>query len=230
MAAKPISVLLVDDHAMVRDALAMVVTAEKDMRVVGQAADGREGIEKAAKLKPDVITIDLAMPNLNGIEAVRHIKRASPEVKVLVVSGHEEDLYIEHALEAGVDGFLSKNAAADTLARAIRDVKAGKKVFSPAVLQRLAQYEKGAGDGQLHRKQTAKLSERETEVLQLIAEGHPNKAIAADLGISMKTVEKHRAHLMTKLNIHDTAGLTRYAIFLGLVESPIDTGLPPPRR
>lgn len=215
---KKISVLLVDDHTMMREALAAIIGNHKDLKVVGEAADGREGAAAAAKLRPDVVALDIAMPNLNGLDAVQHIKARSPASRILILSAHEEDLYIEHAMETGVDGYVSKHAAAKTLAFAIREVAAGRRFFSEAVRRHLSQYEKDAHGPQMHRKPTEKLSSREIEVLQLIAEGNANKQVAAHLGISIKTVEKHRQHVMDKLHIHDTAGLTRYAIAAGLVE------------
>lgn len=215
---KTVSVLIVDDHAMMREALAALIDRHRDMEVAGTAADGRAGAELAAKLKPDVITLDVAMPSLNGIDAAKLVRRVAPETKIIVLTAHEEDLYIQYALEAGVDGYVSKSSAAATLAEAILAVARGEKAFSPAVLKRLAQYEKGAGG--LHRKPSEQLSEREIQVLQLIAEGRANKQTADELGISIKTVEKHRQSVMDKLHIHDTAGLTRYAIAAGLVETP----------
>lgn len=203
---------------MMREALAAIIGRRRDMAVAGTAADGRAGAELASKLKPDVITLDIAMPSLNGIDAARLVRRVSPQSKIIVLTAHEEDLYIQYALEAGVDGYVSKSSAAATLAGAILAVSRGEKAFSRAVLKRLAQYEKeGAG---LHRKTSEQLSEREIQVLQLIAEGLANKQTADELGISIKTVEKHRQNVMDKLHIHDTAGLTRYAIAAGLVETP----------
>lgn len=217
---RTISILLVDDHAMMREALAAIIGSHKDMKVVGEAGDGREGAAMAGKLRPDVVALDVAMPNLNGLDAVNQIKTRSPASRVLILSAHEDDLYIEHAMEAGVDGYLSKHAAAATLALAIREVAAGRQFFSDAVRRRLSQYEENPADHHMHRKPAEKLSAREIEVLQLIAEGSANKQVAGHLGISIKTVEKHRQHVMDKLRIHDTAGLTRYAIAAGLVEIP----------
>jgi len=217
---KPTSVLIVDDHKMMRDALVTILERQKDIKIVGQASDGREGAEKAAKLKPDVITLDVAMPNLNGLDAARHIRRRSAASRIIILTAYEDDLYIQHALEAGIDGYVTKHAAAETLAQAVRDVASGLKAFSPAVKRRLPQYEKADGGHKLLRRRTDTLTERETEVLQLIAEGHANKQTADKLGISIKTVEKHRQAVMNKLHIHDTAGLTRYAISAGLVETP----------
>jgi DNA-binding NarL/FixJ family response regulator len=217
---KQISVLIVDDHQMMRDALVNILERHKDIKVVGQASDGREGAEIAEKLKPDVVTLDVAMPNLNGLDAARHIRRKSASTRIIMLTAYEEDLYIQHALEAGVDGYVSKNSAAETLAKAVREVAKGEKAYSPNVKKRIPQYEKSDGGRKLLRRKSDTLTAREIEVLQLIAEGNANKQTADKLGISIKTVEKHRQAVMNKLHIHDTAGLTRYAISAGMVESP----------
>jgi DNA-binding NarL/FixJ family response regulator len=205
---------------MMRDALVNILERHKDIKVVGQASDGREGAEIAEKLKPDVVTLDVAMPNLNGLDAARHIRRKSASTRIIMLTAYEEDLYIQHALEAGVDGYVSKNSAAETLAKAVREVAKGEKAYSPNVKKRIPQYEKSDGGRKLLRRKSDTLTAREIEVLQLIAEGNANKQTADKLGISIKTVEKHRQAVMNKLHIHDTAGLTRYAISAGMVESP----------
>jgi DNA-binding NarL/FixJ family response regulator len=217
---KQTSVLIVDDHRMMREALVTILEREKDINVVGQASDGREGAEKAAKLQPDVVTLDVAMPNLNGLDAARQIRRKSAATRIIILTAYEDDLYIQHALEAGVDGYVTKHSAAETLAKAVRDVAKGLKTYSPNVKKRIPQYEKAEGGRKLLRRKSDTLTEREIEVLQLIAEGNANKQTADKLGISIKTVEKHRQAVMNKLHIHDTAGLTRYAIAAGMVESP----------
>ena len=224
---KTTTVLIVDDHQMMRDALVTILERQKDIKVVGQASDGREGSEKAFQLKPDVVTLDVAMPNLNGLDAARQIRRRSAHTRILLVTAYEDDLYIQHALEAGVDGYVSKNSAAETLAHAVREVAKGLKAFSPEVKRRMEQYEKSEGGQKLVRRKTDTLTERETEVLQLIAEGNANKQTADKLGISIKTVEKHRQAAMNKLHIHDTAGLTRYAVSAGLIESPVQMHMAP---
>jgi DNA-binding NarL/FixJ family response regulator len=217
---KQISVLIVDDHQMMRDALVTILERHKDIKVVGQASDGREGAEIAEKLKPDVVTLDVAMPNLNGLDAARHIRRKSATTRIIMLTAYEDDLYIQHALEAGVDGYVTKHSAAETLAKAVREVAKGDKAYSPNVKRRIPQYEKSDGGRKLLRRKSDTLTARETEVLQLIAEGNANKQTADKLGISIKTVEKHRQAVMNKLHIHDTAGLTRYAISAGMVETP----------
>jgi DNA-binding NarL/FixJ family response regulator len=216
---KPTSVLIIDDHQMMRDALVNILGRHKDINVVGQACDGRQGVEQAAKLKPDVVTLDVAMPNLNGLDAARQIRRQSAATRIVILTAYEDDLFIQHALEAGVDGYVSKTSAAETLAEAVRQVARGHKAFSPAVKRRIPQYEKSEGGRKLLRRKSDTLTARETEVLQLIAEGNANKQTADQLGISIKTVEKHRQAVMNKLHIHDTAGLTRHAIASGMVET-----------
>jgi DNA-binding NarL/FixJ family response regulator len=205
---------------MMRDALVNILERHKDIKVVGQASDGREGAEIAEKLKPDVVTLDVAMPNLNGLDAARHIRRKSATTRIIMLTAYEDDLYIQHALEAGVDGYVTKHSAAETLAKAVREVAKGDKAYSPNVKRRIPQYEKSDGGRKLLRRKSDTLTARETEVLQLIAEGNANKQTADKLGISIKTVEKHRQAVMNKLHIHDTAGLTRYAISAGMVETP----------
>jgi DNA-binding NarL/FixJ family response regulator len=217
---KQTTVLIVDDHRMMREALVMILERENDIAVVGQASDGREGAEKVAKLKPDVVTLDVAMPNLNGLDAVRHIRRHSASTRILIITSYDDDLYIQQALEAGVDGYVTKHSAAETLAAAVRAVAKGDKVYSPNVKKRIPQYEKTKGGRKLLRRKSDTITGRETEVLQLIAEGNANKQSADKLGISIKTVEKHRQAVMNKLHIHDTAGLTRYAIAAGMIETP----------
>jgi DNA-binding NarL/FixJ family response regulator len=217
---KQTTVLIVDDHRLMRDALVMVLDREKDLKVVGVACNGREGAEKAAKLKPDVVTLDVAMPHLNGLDAARHIRRQSAATRILIITAYDDDLYIQHALESGVDGYVTKHSAAETLPEAVRQVAGGAKVYSPNVKKRLPQYEKSQGGRKLLRRKSDTLTAREIEVLQLIAEGLANKQTADELGISIKTVEKHRQAVMNKLHIHDTAGLTRYAIAAGIIESP----------
>ena len=217
---KKTSVLIVEDHQMMREALVSILEKHPDIKVVGQAADGREGAAQAAKLKPDVVTLDVAMPNLNGLDAARQIRRQSASSRIIMLTAYEDDLYIQHALEAGVDGYVAKSSTAETLARAVREVARGMKAFSPSVKKRLPQYEKNGKEHELHRRRTETLTEREIEVLQLIAEGNANKQTAGKLNISIKTVEKHRQAVMNKLHIHDTASLTRYAIAAGLVEAP----------
>jgi DNA-binding NarL/FixJ family response regulator len=210
--SRQITILLAEDHTIVRQGLRALLNTDGDLRVVGEARTGREAVKMAQTLRPDVIVMDIAMPQLNGLEATRQILLAVPATKVLILSAHNDDEYVERVLAAGAAGYLLKQSSANMLAEAIRAVVKGHPVFSPSIARRL---------GDKGRRRRSLLTSREEEVLQLVAEGAPNKQVAAELGISIKTVEKHRQHLMDKLDIHDTAGLTRYAIAAGVVESSV---------
>jgi DNA-binding NarL/FixJ family response regulator len=166
--------------------------------------------------------MDIAMPQLNGLEATRQILKAVPRTKVLILSAHSDDAYVEQVIALGAAGYLIKQTSAHVLSKAVRQVERGNTFFSPAIAKQVHNhFEKSPDRLELFKKKGARLSSREMEVLQLIAEGRANKQVAAELGISVKTVEKHRQRLMEKLNIHDTAGLTRYAIGTGIIESSV---------
>jgi DNA-binding NarL/FixJ family response regulator len=215
-----IRVLLVDDHTLVRQGLKVLLDAEPDIRVVGEADTGRQAVEMAKRLRPEVVIMDIAMPSLNGLEATRQILKAVPEARVLILSSYSEDEYVRQLTQAGAIGYLLKHTAATELIKAIHEARHGRTYFSPAISKKLLDsYQAAFRNGALPRRQGRPLSGREAEVLQLIAEGKPNKLIAAELAISIKTVEKHRQQVMNKLNIHDVAGLTRYAISRGIIES-----------
>jgi DNA-binding NarL/FixJ family response regulator len=172
--------------------------------------------------RPDVILMDIAMPVLNGLEATRQILAANPAAKVIILSAHSDDEYIERMTAVGAVGFLEKQTSADVLTKAIREVSKGNKFFSPSIAKRMSDsLNKPRDRDGMVKANATRLTSRESEVLQLVAEGSANKQVAAALGISIKTVEKHRQHLMDKLNIHDTAGLTRYAISAGVIESSV---------
>jgi DNA-binding NarL/FixJ family response regulator len=215
---KKVGILLVDDHAVVRQGLRVLLEAEGDFAVVGEADNGREAVLLAKKTTPDVVLMDLAMPGMNGLEATRQILKQVPSAKVLVLTSYGEDDNVSQLLEAGATGYLVKQTAAADLLKAIRQVKDGKAFFSPGIARRLQQQGATNGAAALPLRHTSKLTSREAEVLQLVAEGLANKQIAAELSISIKTVEKHRQQAMNKLNIHGVAGLTRYAISKGWVE------------
>jgi len=222
---RKISVLLVDDHTVVRQGLRALLAAEEDMEVRGEAENGREAVVLAKKLLPDVIVMDVAMPLLNGLEATRQIMKAMPNAKVLVLTSYGDDDCVAQMMDAGAAGYLIKQTAANDLLKAIREVHRGNAFFSPAIARRLRdQCREAFTTGQSPRR-ASELTSREGEVLQLIAEGFSNKQIAAELSISIKTVEKHRQQVMNKLNIHDVAGLTRYAISKGMIERTI-TAIP----
>ena len=222
MSMKRITVLLAEDHTIVREGLRKLLDAEDDLEVVGEAETGRQAVALARKLRPAVVVMDIAMPLLNGLEATRQILKAVPATKVLILSAHSDDAYVDHAMEMGAVGFLLKQTSSHDLSRAIREVQKGNTFFSPSIDKRLHHdAQKLSNGGGPLRKKIARLSSREMEVLQLIAEGKPNKQVAADLGISIKTVEKHRQNLMAKLNLHEISGLTRYAIAAGIIESSV---------
>jgi DNA-binding NarL/FixJ family response regulator len=218
----PITVLLAEDHAIVREGLRALLTLEVDLKVVGEAENGRQAVTMAGKLRPAVVVMDFAMPLLNGLEATRQILHAQPGTKVLILSAHSDDAYVEQVMALGAAGYLIKQTAAHVLPEAIRKVHKGSSFFSPSISKRLNEHDKKArARGDLPGKKAVPLSSREMEVLQLIAEGKANKETAEELHISVKTVEKHRQSLMDKLNIHDTAGLTRHAIATGIIESSV---------
>lgn len=221
-AVKIISVLLVEDHVVVRQSLSKLLIADGHCAVVGEARTGREAIELAAKLRPDVILLDIALPELNGLSAMRRILAVDPTAKFLVLSAHSDQIYVERMISAGAIGFLEKQTSAAILIEAIHQVAQGKAFFSPAITKRISTKKNRSGDRHdLRKHDNRSLTPRENEVLQLIAEGHSNKQAATLLGISFKTVEKHRQHLMNKLDIHETAGLTRYAMLHGIIESSV---------
>jgi DNA-binding NarL/FixJ family response regulator len=216
---KRIAVLLVDDHTVVRQGLRALLEGESDLKVVGEAENGRQAVRLAKKMLPDVVVMDVAMPVLNGIEATRQLSKELPSAKVLGLTSYGDDEYVAQLMQAGACGFLIKQTAADDLLKAIRQVNEGKTYFSASIAKRMLD-QKGELLANGHRAtKGGELTSRESEVLQLIAEGFANKQVAAELSISIKTVEKHRQQVMNKLNIHDVAGLTRYAISKGWVES-----------
>ena len=219
---KRIAVLLADDHQIVREGFRSLLGHERDIEVVGEAATGREAVQLARTLRPAVVVMDIAMPLLNGLEATRQIHKDFPETKVLILSAHSDDVYVERAIELGAAGFLLKQSSSHVLAQAIREVQKGTAFFGPDISRRVQDRNRKPLDGSGRFKANSnRLSSREVEVLQLIVEGMPNKKVAVELGVSVKTVEKHRQHLMDKLDIHDATGLTRYAIAEGIIESNV---------
>jgi DNA-binding NarL/FixJ family response regulator len=222
MSKKRITVLLAEDHTIVREGFRKMLELENDLEVVGEAQNGRQAVAMVKKLRPAVVLMDIAMPLLNGLEATRQILKAVPATKVLILSAHSDDAYVKNATESGAVGFLLKQTSSHIVCEAIREVQNGKTFFSPTVARRLHRLDdKSLDRAGLTKLRNTRLTSREMEVLQLIAEGKANKETADELGISIKTIEKHRDHLMQKLNIHDTAGLTRYAISAGIIESSV---------
>jgi DNA-binding NarL/FixJ family response regulator len=222
MFMKRITVLLAEDHQIVREGFRALLKHESDIEVVGEAETGRQAVQLTRKLRPAVVVMDIAMPLLNGLEATRQIRKDFPDTKVLILSAHSDEAYVEQVTELGAAGFLLKQTSSHILATAIREVQKGKAFFGAAVSKQINSGGRKplAHEAQFKKKRN-RLSSREVEVLQLIAEGKPNKQVAAELGVSFKTVDKHRQHLMGKLNIHDIAGLTRYAIAEGIIESSV---------
>jgi DNA-binding NarL/FixJ family response regulator len=219
---KRITVLLAEDHTIVREGFRKMLELEDDLEVVGEAPNGRQAVALAKKLHPAVVLMDIAMPLLNGLEATRQIRKTLPAIKVLMLSAHNDDAYVANAIAAGAAGYLLKQTSAHEVCRAIREVHQGKTFFSAAISRRFDRLNPPLPDhAKMSGKDGVQPTSREMEVLQLIAEGKANKEIAGELGIGMKTVEKHREHLMQKLDIHDTAGLTRYAISAGIIESSV---------
>jgi DNA-binding NarL/FixJ family response regulator len=221
---KRIPVLLAEDHAIVRQGLRLLVEADGDIEIVGEAKTGREAVQMTRELHPEIVVMDIAMPMLNGLEATRQILQAFPKTKVLILSAHSDPEYVEQVVKAGALGYLVKQSSGDVLAKAIRELHNGKTFFTPSIAKHLKdEYQKSTDGVGLRKKSNAQLTSREAELLQLIAEGQANKQIASELGISIKTVEKHRQHLMEKLNIHEIAGLTRFAIAAGIIESSVQS-------
>jgi two-component system response regulator NreC len=210
-------IVIAEDHTILREGLKSLLSSNPEFEVVGEAEDGREAIRCVEKLKPNLILTDLSMPRMNGMDAIREIKRKSRDTKILVLTVHKTEEYILATLKAGADGYLLKDSTHSELLMAVRHVLSGKHYISPGISDKVL-------EGYLEGKRTLKtrsswetLTRREREILKLIAEGYKNKEIADDLCISVKTVEKHRANLMEKLNLHNVQALTTFAIEKGLV-------------
>jgi DNA-binding NarL/FixJ family response regulator len=212
-----IRILLAEDHAVMRTGLRLVLERQPDFRVVGEASDGREAVALAQQHKPDVIVMDIGMPNLNGIEAARQVTASLPQVSVVILSMHSDEAYVLRALKAGARGYLLKESAESDLIAAIRAVHGGKAFFSPAVSRMLVEdYVRQLQDREVEDSYEL-LTTREREVLQLIAEGKSNKEIANMLSLSLYTVESHRGNLMEKLNLHTVPELILYAVRKGVI-------------
>lgn len=221
---KQITVLLAEDHAIVRQGLRLLVEVNGDIEIVAEAKSGREAVQLTTKHRPEIVVMDIAMPLLNGLEATRQILKTFPATKVLILSAHSDAEYVQRVVEAGARGYLVKQSSGEVLAKAIREIHLGRTYFTPSIARHLQEGFRKSKDGVgLRKKSDHQLTSRETELLQLIAEGQANKQVAVELGISIKTVEKHRQNLMEKLNIHDIAGLTRYAIAQGVIESSVQS-------
>lgn len=206
-------ILLADDHTVVRQGFKMILSAQPDLEVVGEAGNGREAVERASELKPDVVVMDVSMPELNGIEATRRIAEASPRTRVLALSMHKDAVYVREILRAGARGYLLKDSIESDLVAAVRAVGRGDGYLSPSVSDAvLSDYRKHVSDP------IDLLTSREREVLQMIAEGKTNKEIAGILNLSVYTVDAHRGRIMEKLNLHSVNELVRFAVRNGLID------------
>jgi two-component system, NarL family, response regulator NreC len=213
MQSKKFRILLADDHSVVRQGFRLILENQSDMEVVGEASNGREAVTVAEALQPDVVIMDVTMPELNGIEATRRIGELSPRTRVLALSMHKDSVYVREILRAGAKGYLLKDAAGNDLLAAVRAVARGEAYLSPAVSDAvLTDYRKHVTNP------IDLLTSREREVLQMIAEGKTNKEIANSLQLSVYTVEAHRGRIMEKLNLHSTGELVRFALRNGLID------------
>jgi two-component system response regulator NreC len=223
-------ILLADDHDVVRSGLKALLRTSPEFAIVGEACDGEEAVRLAAELQPDIVMMDISMPRLDGIGATRLIKQQHPAVRIIVLTVYEQEEYVYQILHAGASGYVLKNAGKREIFDAIKAVRAGDRFFSPNVSRLIIDGFLKRAEDQDRKESLAgpvntQLTKRETEVLKYIAMGHTNRQIAETLFLSFRTVNTHRANLMQKLDIHDTAGLVRHAISLGLL--PSDT---PPRK
>jgi DNA-binding NarL/FixJ family response regulator len=214
---KQYRIVIAEDHTILREGLKSLLRADPDFDIVGEAEDGRDAIRCAQTLSPDLVLMDLSMPRMNGLDALKEIKKLNPEAKVIVLTVHKTEEYVLTTLQAGADGYVLKDATHSELVMAIKNVLMGKRYLSPGISEKVI-------EGYLEGRKTIKtrsawdtLTQREREILKLIAEVYRNKEIADYLFISLKTVEKHRANLMRKLDLHNAAALTAYAVEKGLV-------------
>jgi DNA-binding NarL/FixJ family response regulator len=212
-----IKVLLVDDHPLFREGIRALLSAESDIEVVGEAADGKQAIELAQKLSPKIIVMDLVMPGMNGMQAAQQLHDKFPEIKVLILSMYDDDEYIRQILKAGASGYVLKRAASDDLLRAIREVEKGGSALHPTVAAKLIKDYVRRTKSPEQGDSGSALTARESEVLKLVVEGHTNRQIADKLGLGRKTVDTHRTNIMRKLDLHDVTALVKYALKRGLI-------------
>jgi DNA-binding NarL/FixJ family response regulator len=216
---KQYRIVIAEDHTILREGLRSLLCSDPDFDVVGEAEDGRDAIRCVEALSPDLVLMDLSMPRMNGLDAIKEIKKQNPEIKIIVLTVHKTEEYILATLQAGADGYVLKDATHSELVMAIKNVIAGKRYLSPGISEKVI-------EGYLEGRRTLKtksswdtLTQREREILKLIAEGYKNKEVADYLYISLKTVEKHRSNLMRKLDLHNVAALTVFAAEKGLITS-----------
>jgi two-component system, NarL family, response regulator NreC len=211
------SVLIVEDHTLIREGLRSLLSSHPDLEVIGEAGDGREAVQFCQKIDPALILMDLSMPRMGGVEAIREIKKTRPAAKFLALTVNDSEEYVLAALKAGADGYILKDSTHAELIQAIRNVLAGKRVLSPSVSEKVIEGYLAGKKAEPLQTPWDSLTQREREVLKLIGEGNKSKEIAEYLCISLHTVEKHRSNLMDKLNLHSVSALTAYAIEKGLV-------------
>jgi DNA-binding NarL/FixJ family response regulator len=212
-----IKIVIAEDHTILREGLKALLSSDPQFDIIGEAVDGREAVRCVEKLGPDLILMDLSMPRMSGMEAIREIKNRYPQTRIIALTVHKTDEYLHTTLQAGADGYVLKDATHDELVLAIKNVMKGKSYLSPGVSEKVIEGYLEGRESVMPDSPWETLSPREREVLKLIAEGYKNKEIADDLCISLKTVEKHRANLMKKLDLHNAAALTVYAMQKGLV-------------
>jgi DNA-binding NarL/FixJ family response regulator len=214
----PLNILVADDHTLVSQGVTKILEEQPDWKVIAQAADGRDAVRLGTDLQPDVAVIDVSMPTLNGVEATAQLTAQAPSVKVLMLSMHDDEMLVGRALRAGARGYLLKDSADVDLVRAVTAVAAGESFFSPEIANRMVNDYIGRLTERGESDRLERLSPREREVLQLVAEGHTNRQIAELLSIRPATVETHRSHILQKLELHSTAELVRYAVQRGVVK------------
>jgi two-component system response regulator NreC len=212
-----IRIVIADDHAVMRAGLRLLLNGEADMEVVGEAGDGWETVEKAVALEPDIVLLDISMPRMSGLEAAREIKRRAPEIKLLILTMHDDEAYLRQFLRIGASGYVVKKAADTELVAAIRAVQRGESFIYPSLTHVLIDSYLEGPETPKPRESAEELTPRETEVLRLVAQGYTSQQIADQLSISISTVETHRAHIMEKLSLRGRAQLVRYAIAKGLL-------------
>lgn len=210
-------IFLADDHAILRQGLKMMINAQADMEVVGEASNGQAAVQHAMKFRPDVVVMDVTMPEMNGQQATQQLKQAFPQIKILALTRHNDSSYVQQLLQAGVSGYVLKQSDAEELLRAIRVIVGGGTYLDPAIAGKVVGSLVGRASKQSLKK-AGKLSERETDVLQLIARGYSNKEIAERFKLSVKTVEAHKANAMTKLELRSRVDIVRYAMLRGWLQ------------
>lgn len=218
----PVRILIADDHNVVRSGLRVLLDAQADLEVVGEASSGEETVERTVALRPDICLLDIAMPGLNGLEAGRRIREEAPEVRIIVLTMYDDEAYLRQFLEIGAAGYVLKKAADTELVNAIRAVHRGESFVYPSLMRRLIDSYLGQEPSTTTRQDSEEISPREVEVLRLVALGYTSQQIADELCISVSTVETHRAHIMEKLGLKGRAQLVRYALAKGILSDTAD--------